>query len=220
MTTTAFTTAQITLIDRFTAACETARRRSHNDFQLAVNVTRLWNWIDADGLPADLGLTETLWRLLAREFPTLFANPEATNSLRFTYYPREIITISKARYARDKFIVRTQARDGFKTDGHDLIEACGCRWTNRERGYIASAAQVEVIKAAQKLGFSSRRNFLYGSRYPATQVALFQHEFFFPGNIQGILSYHQLRRLLAEMRKGLRLSKAAIETLALTNRER
>lgn len=220
MTTASLTAAQLHLIDRFTATCETARRRSHNDFQLAINVTRLWNWIDADGLPADLELTETLWRLLAREFPWLFANPEETNSIRFTYYPREVITIAQARYARDKFIVRTEGKDGFKTDGHDLIEACGCRWTNRERGYIASKAQVEVIRAAQKLGFSSRRNFVGGSRYPATQVPLFQHEFFFPGNIKGILTYHQLRRLLAEMRKGLRLSKAAIEALALSNRDR
>ena len=86
MTTAALTTAQLNLIDRFTAACETARRRSHNDFQLAVNVTRLWNWIDADGLPLDLGLTETLWHLLAREFTQCFLNPEETNSLMFTYH--------------------------------------------------------------------------------------------------------------------------------------
>jgi|GEM_PF-2313238 len=220
MTTTSLTAAQLHLIDRFTAACETARRRSHDEFQLAVNVTRLWNWIDTDGLPLDLGLTETLWHLLAREFTEFFENPEDTNSLRFTYYSREVITISKARYARDKFVVRTEGKNGFKTDAHSLIEASGCKWTNRERGYIASKAQVEVIKAAQKLGFSSRRNFVGGSRYPATQVPLFQHEFFFPGNIKGILTYHQLRRLLAEMRKGLRLSKAAIEALALRNRQR
>ena len=84
MTTASLTAAQLQLIDRFTAACESARRRSHNDFQLAVNVTRLWNWIDADGLPLDLGLTETRWHLLAREFTKFFENPEDTNSLRFT----------------------------------------------------------------------------------------------------------------------------------------
>ena len=84
MTTALFTAAQLQPIDRFTAACETARRRSHSDFQLAVNLTRLWNWIDADALPLDLGLTETLWHLLAREFTKFFENPEDTNSLRFT----------------------------------------------------------------------------------------------------------------------------------------
>ena len=221
MTTASFTAAQLQLIDRFTAACETARRRSHNDFQLAVNVTRLWNWIDADGLPLDLGLTETLWHLLAREFTDFFENPEDTNSLRFTYYSREVVTISKARYACDKFVVRTEGKNGFKSDAHSLIEACGCKWTHRERGYIASKAQVEVITAAQKLGFSAKPNYIFGFGIRPTEVPLFRHEFFFPGMIpRGILTYHQFRRLLAEMRKGLRLSKAAIETLALSKRDR
>ena len=131
-----------------------------------------------------------------------------------------MITISKARYARDKFVVRTEGKNGFKTDAHPLIEACGCKWTNRERGYIASKAQVEVITAAQKIGFSAKPNSIFGFGIRPTQVPLFQHEFFFPRHIPGILTYHQFRRLLVEMRKGLRLSKAAIETLALSNRDR
>jgi hypothetical protein len=78
-----------------------------------------------------------------------------------------------------------------------------------------------VITAAQKLGFSAKPNYIFGFGIRPTEVPLFRHEFFLPGMIlRGILTYHQFHRLLAAMNKGLRLSKAAIETFALTKRER
>ncbi len=71
MTTTAtmetvLTDQQQTLLNRFYHACDAARRFSRDEYHLAVNVTRLWNWIDADGLPLEHGLTEVLWHCLAR----------------------------------------------------------------------------------------------------------------------------------------------------------
>ena len=78
-----------------------------------------------------------------------------------------------------------------------------------------------MINAAQKFGFSAKPNSIFGFGIRPTEVPLFRHEFFFTGMIpRGILTYHQFRKLLAEMRKGLRLSKAAIETLVLSRRDR
>jgi hypothetical protein len=55
--------------------------------------------------------------------------------------------ISKARYAKDKFLVQPTRRDDhLKTRTARLLGAMNCRWTNRERGYICSAVQVAKLE--------------------------------------------------------------------------
>lgn len=52
-------------------------------------------------------------------------------------------TVSPARYAKGKLIVRCPSADGFKTRAARLIgDGLHARWTHRERGYIASPAMV------------------------------------------------------------------------------
>lgn len=194
--------AQHALVNRFLQACATARRTATNAHHLLVNVTRLWNWIDADGIVADLELTEALWELLAVEFPEAFADPSQPNSVKFTYLESRKVQVIESR---DGIVLRTESNGGFKSSAAYVIEAAGCKWSHRRRGYDASATQRDVILWALDNGFSAHTHF--GMVPPATQP-LFSNDTF-QGVLPGLnerLSYHTLRKLRSAVLKGKPLS--------------
>ncbi len=160
MTTTAtmetvLTDEQQTLLNRFYHACDAARRFSRDEYHLAVNVTRLWNWIDADGLPLEHGLTEVLWHCLAEEFPECFREADSPNSINFAYWKPATIQMNPARHSAGVVLQSKSSGTGFKTDAHYLIEASGARWVNRSRGYITSESNAAVLQWAEVMGFKA-----------------------------------------------------------------
>ncbi len=205
------TDEQLSLLSRFYQTCDVAVRRSHNEYQLAVNVTRLWNWIDSDGLSS--GLQEELWSILAAEFPTLFADSEKTNSLRFTYLSTIEIRVSQTRYSKSGFCLKTESKDGFKTNAHHLIEAAGCYYSHRQ-GYVASKTQRDVILWAAKNGFSARLHLW--NKKPASHASLYFHPFYCESDryTGTTLTYAQLKKLKRAIETGTRLSAAAISHFA------
>lgn len=65
-------------------------------------------------------------------------------------------TVSDARYAKGKLLVRTiPDGSGIKTRADRLAAALGGRWVGRESGYIMGAAAVEKLKTLHAAGFSA-----------------------------------------------------------------
>lgn len=65
-------------------------------------------------------------------------------------------SITPARYAKGAFIVRCPSDTGFKTRAGRLIgDGLNCRYTGRERGYVASAAKVRKFEALYPLGWDA-----------------------------------------------------------------
>lgn len=65
-------------------------------------------------------------------------------------------TIQPARYAKGKWIIQSKSTTGFKTSVHQTVEALGGKYTNREKGYTLSSAQVRKFKALEKAGVEGR----------------------------------------------------------------
>ncbi|MCC7425237.1 MAG: hypothetical protein IT428_33620 [Planctomycetaceae bacterium] len=64
--------------------------------------------------------------------------------------------ISIARYSRGNLaVVPLDSRDGFKGRSSYLLDAIGCRWTNRERAYIATPAQRRKFEILFRDGWSA-----------------------------------------------------------------
>lgn len=154
-TKTVLSASQQTLLNRFYHACDSARNSARDEHHLAVNVTRLWNWIDADGLPLQLGMTEGLWHCLVEEFPECFREADSPNSINFAYWKPMTIEASPARYSAGVVLKSPSSGTGFKSAAHYLIEACGARWVNRSHGYVASQSQADVLQWAEVMGFKA-----------------------------------------------------------------
>ena len=55
-------------------------------------------------------------------------------------------TISPARYAKGKVIVKAPGKGGFKTNVGSIAEESGGKYTNRERGYVMSPTQAKKFE--------------------------------------------------------------------------
>jgi hypothetical protein len=64
-------------------------------------------------------------------------------------------TITPARYAKNKVLVQAHSDNGWKTRAARLIEGMGGRYTNRERGYIVSAACAERFQQRYAEGWDA-----------------------------------------------------------------
>jgi len=65
-------------------------------------------------------------------------------------------TITPARYSKDNFIVRTQADGSWKSRACRLIgDGLNCRWTGREKGYVASASKVRKFERLYAEGWDA-----------------------------------------------------------------
>lgn len=75
----------------------------------------------------------------------------------------------QARYAKGKVIVRPLDNvDGWKGRVAQLLDALGCRWTNREHGYVCSAAQVRKLESLMEAGWTGSA--ITGKLYPPGDV--------------------------------------------------
>lgn len=65
-------------------------------------------------------------------------------------------TVSQARYAKGMMLVRCPSDTGFKSRAARLIgDGLKARWTNRERGYIASPAKVRKFEQLHSEGWDA-----------------------------------------------------------------
>lgn len=63
-------------------------------------------------------------------------------------------TITPARYSKGNFIVQTHNEGPWKGRAERLIvDGLKCRYTGRERGFVASAAKVRKFEAAFAAGW-------------------------------------------------------------------
>lgn len=64
-------------------------------------------------------------------------------------------TAEPARYAKGKVAVRPASTGGFRSDASRLAEAVGGRWSNRERAYIMSEAQLRKVDTYLRQGMTA-----------------------------------------------------------------
>jgi hypothetical protein len=65
-------------------------------------------------------------------------------------------SITDARYAKGKKVVRTPSNTGYKTRAAYLVEALGGRWVNRGGGYVVSPAAADKFERLYRAGFDAR----------------------------------------------------------------
>lgn len=65
-------------------------------------------------------------------------------------------SIAPARYFKGNFIIHCPSADGYKTRAARLIgDGLNCRYTGRERGYVASKAKVAKFIRLYEAGYDA-----------------------------------------------------------------
>lgn len=64
-------------------------------------------------------------------------------------------SVTYARYAKGKMLVRAPGENGFKSRAARLITALGGRWTNREDGYVCSHRAVDRLETLFREGWDA-----------------------------------------------------------------
>lgn len=55
-------------------------------------------------------------------------------------------TILRAKYVKGGYLIQTPSTDGFKTRAARLLEVLKCRYSNREKGYIATNTKADKFR--------------------------------------------------------------------------
>lgn len=76
-------------------------------------------------------------------------------------------TVAPARYSKGNFIVRCPAEHGLKSRAARLIgDGLNCRFTNREKGYVASVSKLRRFEKLYAEGWDA--SFVTGELEPPT----------------------------------------------------
>lgn len=65
------------------------------------------------------------------------------------------LLISKARYAQKSVAVSCSSKDGLKTRAARITEACGGRWSGREKAYILPESRAVTVQALFDAGWDA-----------------------------------------------------------------